>query len=425
MSKKCFQILLYITLVIIGRGQNSSEHLTIQFAKNKHNIPADDKGLLLDLTKKLARRSGYAIFINGHADSDADSSYNKELSLKRSLSVRTLLIEKGIDSMLITTRALGEDQPLIANTTPIGKAKNRRVEVIVLYEPEFAEQIPKPDTFRNKPTLCEGDTLVELNDGFKLELSKCDWERNKNCLIVIKNFRYNYKIKENWLKKHIGFKNYKKYIAVEPHYEFTIRSCTDSCFGKAVKLFIPQYQAKGLDIKRRFSQKRNNNGRSINLVFKKSRIGESAFYETTVYCPGRLNCGFDGRCQHLVKLKGKGGIDIINYSYFERSHTSRFDSLVEVRPPDPKILIDEFPHTFFHSLNILYKSDTITLRTITLEFFKHNHKKIKTKGAPWDKKYIMFIPFRRMHKCGHYKMYKIRPGDLENLKKFKLAELLE
>ena len=180
-----------------------------------------------------------------------------------------------------------------------------------------------------------------------------------------------------------------------------------------------------MDIKRKFSQKRNNKGRSINLVFKKSRIGESAFYETTVYCPGRLNCGFDGRCQHLVKLKSKGGIDLISYSYFERSHTSRFDSLVEVKPPDQKILIDEFPHTFFHTLNLLYKSDTITLRTIPLEIFKHNHKKIKRKGVKWDKKYIMFIPFRKVYKCGHYKLYKIRTRDIEKLKEFNLTELMD
>ena len=427
MNRKCLLVLLCLIQVVIGLGQNRDQSITIQFARNTYTVSEENKQLLVDLAKTLSSKSGYKIFINGHADSDADSSYNKELSLKRSLAVRELLIEEGIDEDLITTQALGEDQPLIANTTPIGKAKNRRVEVIVMFEKELAAQVPKLDTFRNKPTLCEGDTLVELNDGFKLELSKCDWERNKNCLIVTKQFRYNFKLKENWLKKHIGFKNYKKYIAVEPHYEFTIRSCTDSCFGKAVKLFIPEHQAKGLDIKRRFSQKRNNAGRNSSLVFKKARIGEFAFYETSVFCPGTLNCGgVDARCQHLVKLKGKKGISIVNYSYRERLYTpTPRDSLIKVKPTDPKVLIDNYDHTFFITLGLLYGSENILLENIPIDVFKHNHQAIKTKSAKWDKKYIMFIPFRRMHKCGHYKVYKVRPRDLENLKKFRLADFIE
>jgi hypothetical protein len=423
MNRKCWLLLLSLVQFIIGLCQDSSEYATVLFAKNKYNISAENKSLLIGLTLRIKLRSDYKIFINGHADSDADSSYNKELSFKRSLAVRALLIENGVDSTLITTRALGEDQPLVANTTPIGKAKNRRVEVFVLYEQKLAEQIPEINNTFNRLTICDGDTLLELNDVYRLHLSKCDWEVNKNCLRVIKNFRYNYKIKESWLKKHIGFKNYRKYIAIEPHYDFTITSCNHACFEKPVKLFIPQYQAKGLDIKNKYSQKRNNNGRSTNRVFRRDKIGDSAFYSTHIYCP--FDCGFDNRCQHLVKLKGKNGIDIISYSYFERSGTSYFDSLVEVKPPNPKILIDEYPHTWFNSLKLLYKSDTISVKNIFIDIFPNNHRKIKTRGSKYDKKYIMFIPFRKVYKCGHYKLYKIRPRDLKKLKNYKLEDLLE
>ena len=423
MKRRCLLLLFCIHNVVIGLAQNSDKYITIQFAKNKYNIPAEHRVLLINLAETLALRSGYKIFINGHADSDADSSYNKELSLKRGLSVKSLLIEEGIDSNLITTRALGEDQPLVANATPIGKAKNRRVEVIVLFEQEFAEQVSKFDTLARSPEVCESDTLVELNDGFRIELSKCDWEKNKNCLRVIKNFRYNYKIKENWLKKHIGFKNYRKHIAIEPHYDFIITSCGQSCFKKAVKLFIPQYQAKELDIKRKYAQKRNDHGRSVNRVYKKDKIGDSAFYSTDVYCP--FDCGTDNRCQHLVKLKSRKDIDMISYSYFERSSTSYFDSLIEVKPGNPNLLIDRYPHTWFNTLKLLYKTDTIVLKQIPIDIFPNNHKKIKTRGSKYDRKYIMFIPFRRVYKCGHYKLYKIRPRDIEKLKNFNLTYLIE
>ena len=154
MKRRCLLLLFCISHVAIGLAQNTGEHITIQFSKNKYTITAEQRVLLSDLAKTLAVRSGYKIFINGHADSDADSSYNKELSLKRSLAVKELLIQEGIDMDLITTRALGEDQPLIANTTPIGKARNRRVEVIVMFEREPAVQIIQPNTSFRKPSAC-------------------------------------------------------------------------------------------------------------------------------------------------------------------------------------------------------------------------------------------------------------------------------
>ena len=55
--------------------------------------------------------------------------YNLKLSQARADSVRTHLTEiEGIDSSLLDAIGFGEGRPLAPNTTPGGKAQNRRVE---------------------------------------------------------------------------------------------------------------------------------------------------------------------------------------------------------------------------------------------------------------------------------------------------------
>src|SRR5205085_1849344 len=149
----------------------------------------------------------------------------------------------------------------------------------------------------------------------------CDWEKNRQCLRVERRFTYKFKIKEKWLSKHIGLKNYKKVIRYSPHYEFYIVSCEDSCFQKPMKLYIPHYQAAGLQAGVKYSQKKKDKDGFANLTFKNTRLGDSAYYVADIYCPGILNCGTDNRCTHPVSLYAKNKISILSYSYYERSRS--------------------------------------------------------------------------------------------------------
>jgi hypothetical protein len=332
------------------------------------------------------------------------------------------MVGRGIKDSLLKVQAMGEDQPLVANTTPLQKAKNRRVELVVLFQqaPQVVHIEPEKDT--SAPG-CNGDTTVTLEGGYKLVLSKCDWERNSTCLRIAKRLDYKFDIKENWLKRHIGFKNYMKVITYEPHYEFYVVSCTDSCFQDPIKLYISHYQAPGLKTGIKFSQKKNDKGGATGLTFKKTKLGDSAYYVADIYCPGRLKCGTDNRCAHLVNLYAKNDISILSYSYYVRDASSYFDSLVEAKPTTPEQLTDWYTHAFFHTLTFLYRGDTITLHDIPIEMFAHGRRKIKSKGSEFDKAYFMFIPFRKKYRCGHYKKYKIRAKDIENLSRFKLSDL--
>ncbi|MHC4549510.1 MAG: OmpA/MotB family protein [Planctomycetota bacterium] len=74
--------------------------------------------------------------IEGHTDSDPIKKSgwkdNRELSLARASKVRMFLVAQGLDEGLMTVEGHGSDQPIAANTTAAGKARNRRVEIVLV-----------------------------------------------------------------------------------------------------------------------------------------------------------------------------------------------------------------------------------------------------------------------------------------------------
>jgi len=68
------------------------------------------------------------IVIKGYADSTGSARYNEALSNKRAQAVREYLMNRGIKSNRLATKALGSSNPLADNTTAGGRAQNRRVE---------------------------------------------------------------------------------------------------------------------------------------------------------------------------------------------------------------------------------------------------------------------------------------------------------
>ncbi len=75
----------------------------------------------------LARET---LFIIGHTDSVGPAPYNQTLSEQRAETVRRSLIERGIDGARLQAHGMGETEPAAANTTPAGRAMNRRVTIV-------------------------------------------------------------------------------------------------------------------------------------------------------------------------------------------------------------------------------------------------------------------------------------------------------
>ena len=71
------------------------------------------------------------LIVEGHTDSQGSESYNQGLSQRRADAVRDYLVQKGYPADRIQSRGKGEGSPIAANTSPEGRANNRRVEIII------------------------------------------------------------------------------------------------------------------------------------------------------------------------------------------------------------------------------------------------------------------------------------------------------
>jgi outer membrane protein OmpA-like peptidoglycan-associated protein len=79
----------------------------------------------------LLSRATY-VEIVGHTDDVGDDAYNLALSLERAQSVSDYLVSKGLDPNKVVVTGMGESDPIASNSTPEGRAQNRRVEVLLL-----------------------------------------------------------------------------------------------------------------------------------------------------------------------------------------------------------------------------------------------------------------------------------------------------
>jgi len=89
-------------------------------------------GKIAEILKRFPDRE---IRISGHTDSTGTERYNLRLSEERAKSVLDELKEKhGIDGDRMSYRGYGERKPVSENATPEGRAKNRRVEILIVTE---------------------------------------------------------------------------------------------------------------------------------------------------------------------------------------------------------------------------------------------------------------------------------------------------
>jgi outer membrane protein OmpA-like peptidoglycan-associated protein len=113
------------------------------FDFGKHNIKPEAEPALREAADYITQykdpgNPGFRVHITGHTDSKGDPAHNKVLSKQRAEAVSLWLIaHKFVDAADVTTHGEGASQPLAPNKRPdgsddpVGRARNRRVEVLV------------------------------------------------------------------------------------------------------------------------------------------------------------------------------------------------------------------------------------------------------------------------------------------------------
>lgn len=102
----------------------------IRFDVGKSTLRPESMGVINTIVKLLNEHKDLNFSIEGHTDSDGNEEDNLKLSEERAEAVKGTLIVSGISADRLTSKGFGESKPMDKNSTPEGKANNRRVEFI-------------------------------------------------------------------------------------------------------------------------------------------------------------------------------------------------------------------------------------------------------------------------------------------------------
>jgi outer membrane protein OmpA-like peptidoglycan-associated protein len=97
--------------------------------------------LTANLQTNLARIAGILmvykepnILVDGHTDNVGTRELNQKLSEDRAKNVMRFLVDNGVEATRLTALGSAFDKPIADNATPEGRAKNRRVDLIIMEE---------------------------------------------------------------------------------------------------------------------------------------------------------------------------------------------------------------------------------------------------------------------------------------------------
>jgi outer membrane protein OmpA-like peptidoglycan-associated protein len=103
----------------------------VQFATGTANLNASARESLARFAGIVASYPDLKLDIEGHTDNTGSEQTNQELSIRRAISVRDYLIGQKVAASNIDTQGLASSHPIADNATADGRARNRRVEIVI------------------------------------------------------------------------------------------------------------------------------------------------------------------------------------------------------------------------------------------------------------------------------------------------------
>lgn len=119
----------------------------ISFDPGKAIVKEDGQEIAQEVSEFLITDPPHQIVVSGHADDRPMNNHefgsNWELSVTRAVNFMAILLEnESLDPTRFSAKGFGEHRPIVPNTSEENRAKNRRVEVLILpnFEIDTGEQ---------------------------------------------------------------------------------------------------------------------------------------------------------------------------------------------------------------------------------------------------------------------------------------------
>ncbi|MCX8029695.1 MAG: OmpA family protein [Brevinematales bacterium] len=105
----------------------------ILFDVGSFSIKPSYRDMIVNLANILKQYNEVDVVVEGHTDDRGTRDFNITLSENRAKAVANILIQSGIKSDRVSYRGYGPDKPILPNTTDENRAKNRRVEIKLIW----------------------------------------------------------------------------------------------------------------------------------------------------------------------------------------------------------------------------------------------------------------------------------------------------
>ena len=104
----------------------------ITFKTDSSDINSSFYPVLNSVAKVLNKYDNSTVLVSGHTDSTGSAEYNLTLSRDRAQSVAAYLQGQGVKSSRFEVLGMGSSNPIASNSTDMGRAQNRRVEIKII-----------------------------------------------------------------------------------------------------------------------------------------------------------------------------------------------------------------------------------------------------------------------------------------------------
>lgn len=117
---------------VVVQGREVKLRKQVHFATDSADIMPDSMALLEEIADVMNQHAEItSVEVQGHTDNTGTAPHNLRLSQERAQAVVDALVRLRVDPSRLTAKGYGQEKPIAANTSEPGRARNRRVQLII------------------------------------------------------------------------------------------------------------------------------------------------------------------------------------------------------------------------------------------------------------------------------------------------------